>query len=258
MDRDQFDRFSRLVAAAGTRRDALRLLVTGAVAGVAGHQSVSARKRRKRGRTRDRVRAQQATLCSNRCLNCETTPLIPGGDLSRCDFDHKAFRDGLNLRGANVSRACFAGSELRRAVFRGANADRTCFAESDLTDADFRGAQLSHAVFCESDLTGADFRGSNVTEAQLDCATVGCNTTLPNGKSAKPCQDDLTCCGGPCVDTATDRLHCGACGNRCGPCHICQAGQCVAAPNNTVDCRGLALQPDGVGGLCTSRPRTGV
>ena len=258
MDREQFDRLSRLVAAAGTRRDALRLLVAGAVAGVAGQRSVSARSRHSQGRTRDRGRAEQAALCTNRCISCGNKPLVPGGNLSKCDFDHKEFVDGLNLSAANVSNACFAGSELRQATFRGANAGGTCFAESDLTDANFRGVSLSNAVFCGADLTGADFRGSNVTTSQLACATVGCNTILPNGKSAKPCASGTTCCGGPCVDTETDRTNCGVCGHRCGPCHNCQNGQCVPVPNNTVDCRGTALKPSDTDGKCTTSPNTGV
>ena len=255
MDRDQFDRISRLVAAAGTRRGALRLLVAGAVAGV-GHGSVAARQRR--GRTRDRVRAEQAADCPNRCLNCTNKPLVPGGNLTRCDFDHKEFVDGLNLSAANLSNTCFAESELRKSIFRGANASGACFAESDLTDANFRGAALAKTVFCGADLTGADFRGSNVTAAQLACATVGCNTILPNGKSAAPCASGQACCGGPCVDTDTDRTNCGACGHRCAPCHICQSGQCVPAPNNTVDCRNTALQPSDNGGRCTASSGTGV
>jgi hypothetical protein len=258
MDRDQFDRLSRLVAAAGTRRDALRLLVAGAVAGVAGQQSVSARKRRSHGRTRDRARAEQTAACTNRCIDCGNKRLVPGGNLSKCNFDHKEFVDGLNLSAANVSNACFAGSELRQATFRGANAGGVCFADSDLTDANFRGATLANAVFCGADLSGADFRGSNVTTAQLACATVGCNTILPNGKSAKPCTSGTICCGPVCIDTDTDRDNCGACGHRCDPCHTCQNGQCVPVPNNTVDCRNTALRPVGGGVSCTTSPNTGV
>jgi hypothetical protein len=182
---------------------------------------------------------------------------VPGGNLSKCNFDHKEFVDGLNLSAANVSNACFAGSELRQATFRGANAGGTCFAESDLTDANFRGATLANAVFCGADLSGADFRGSNVTTAQLACATVACDTILPNGKSAKPCPSGTTCCG-VCVDTNTTRNHCGACEHKCGPCHDCQNGQCVPVPNNTVDCRNTALEPIGDGVSCTTSRNTGV
>jgi hypothetical protein len=236
----------------------LRLLVVGAVAGLAGYGSVSARQRRSHGRTRDRAGAEQAAVCTNRCISCANKQLVPGGNLSKCDFDHKEFVDGLNLSAANVSNACFAESELRKAIFRGANASGACFAESDLTDANFRGATLAKTVFCGADLTGADFRGSNVTAAQLACATVGCNTIVPNGKSAAPCTPGKTCCGGPCVDTDTDRTNCGACGQRCAPCHICQNGQCIAVPNNTVDCRNTALRPVGGGVSCTTSPNTGV
>lgn len=36
--------------------------------------------------------------------------------------------------------------------------------------------------------------------------------------------------GTPCVDTQTDPLNCGACGNECVPGMICEAGACVCGP----------------------------
>ncbi|MDB4928359.1 MAG: Tryptophan synthase alpha chain, partial [Myxococcaceae bacterium] len=34
-------------------------------------------------------------------------------------------------------------------------------------------------------------------------------------------------CGGTCVDTATDRANCGACGTACGQAQLCTAGACA-------------------------------
>jgi hypothetical protein len=38
-----------------------------------------------------------------------------------------------------------------------------------------------------------------------------------------------TCCDGKCVDTNTDPVHCGRCGNRCLIFGDCQQGQCVCS-----------------------------
>jgi hypothetical protein len=261
MDRDQFDRLSRLIAAAGTRRDALRLVVAGALAGLAGHGSFTeARKRgkaRRRQRRRSQVRTEQAQLCTHLCVDCSGKPIRPGANLSGCDFNDEPFPDRLDLRSTNLTNACFAQAELRAARFNGAAAGGVCFADSDLTGANFRGTNVGGAVFCGADLTGADFRGSNVTDAQLACATVGCNTIKPNGKSAAPCASGLTCCGGPCVDTNTTPRHCGSCGHACLPCQTCQNGQCVPVPNNAVSCNGFALQTEG-DTRCTTIPNRGV
>jgi uncharacterized protein YjbI with pentapeptide repeats len=257
VDQDQFDRLSRL-SAAGTRRDALRLLVSAAAIGVAAKVGIAeGKKRRKGARKRNRVRGQLADFCTNICLNCANKPIRPGANLSRCDFDDETFLDGLNLASANLSRACFARSELRAATFNGANVSGVCFADADLTGASFRGANVSQAVFCGADLTGADFRGSRVTTAQLACATVGCNTILPNGKPAVSCQADETCCAGVCADLQTDPGNCGSCGNACGVCQTCESGECVAVPDNTVACDGSPLEVDGAT-VCTTRPGTGI
>ena len=259
MDRDQFDRLSLHVAAAGTRRDALRLLVAGALAGVAGHVATAqARKRRNRRRGKqERVRGEQAELCTTLCVDCSAKPIQPGANLARCDFDDESFTDGLNLSSANLSKACFARSELRGARFNGADVSRACFADADLTGASFLGANVSRAVFCGADLRGADFRGSNVTSAQLACATVGCDTILPNGRPAVTCAAGETCCDGICVRTGSDPDNCGACGNACGACRFCNFGRCDALADGRFDCNRVPLEQVG-DSVCTAGPNTGI
>lgn len=53
-------------------------------------------------------------------------------------------------------------------------------------------------------------------------------------------------CGGVCVDTQTDRNHCGACGNSCGP-GTCQdgycTGPCVSTNNPMLSCSPTGPDP---------------
>ncbi|MFN8593307.1 MAG: pentapeptide repeat-containing protein [Thermomicrobiales bacterium] len=212
MDRDRFDRLSRLVAAGGTRRDALRLLLGGAaVSAAASIEGASARNKRHE-RQPTRVRAQQNATCPNTCnQNCSTKKLQGGANLSACNFDERDL-DGVNLRSANLSKACFADASLR--------------------GADLRSTNVSGACFCGADLTGADFRGSNITTAQLACATVACTTILPNGKPATNCACPVECPPGSVCELGG-----------CQPCTVsCPSGDGVACGNELI--RHMALDQD--------------
>jgi hypothetical protein len=210
MDRDQFDRLSRLVAA-GTRRAALQLLLAGVIAGaVRGVPSVAARKQHGRAHRRHRVRGEQEFNCTNQgCVSCANKRIIAGANLTGCDLNRRIDLAGKNLGGSNLTNACLGDSDLRNVSFRGANLSGTCF--------------------CGSNLRGADFRGTKVTEAQLACARVGCTTILPNGQKAVVCKSNETCCNGVCVNTQTDPLNCGTCSNSCPEtkADACTAGECT-------------------------------
>jgi hypothetical protein len=202
MERDTFDRLVRLIAAASSRRAALRL-ATGAVLGGAATLESAAAKRRTRGR----VRAQQAEpFCGDQCGvagNCDNKKIGPGANLSGCNFNEVQFGPSqTNLVSTNISGACFVKARFLGfgGKLRSANASNACFTEADLESADFRGTNLSGAIFCGADLRGADFRGSNVTKEQLDCANVGCDTILPNGKPAVVCTGGKICCTSVCCD----------------------------------------------------------
>jgi hypothetical protein len=208
VEREQFDRLSRLVAGAATRREALRLLVSGVLVGaVAGGESAAARNKR-RNRKQGATHAELVPLlCPTTCnKNCSNVRLQGGVNLTKCNLNERDL-DGVNLAGANLTGACFGQSSLR--------------------DANLRGTQVSGTCFCGADLRGADFRGSNVTKQQLACARVGCDTILPTGKKAVTCRSNETCCDGECVDTKTNALNCGQCGTRCQINGICDQGQCA-------------------------------
>jgi hypothetical protein len=242
VDREAFDRLSRLVAAAGSRRAALRLLLGGALVGVTAGAEGAAAKRGKRARRGKRggLRAQQeAPLCPATCTqDCADKPIHGGVNLTKCDLSERDL-DGANLGGSNLTRACFEDASLR--------------------DVRFRGANLSGACFCNADLRGADFRGTRITAAQLACAKPGCDTILPTGKPAIVCGANETCCDGICVNTATDPDNCGACGVSCGLCRRCENGQCATLPLLDFDCNGnrLVFDPSGFG-ECTATPGTGI
>lgn len=205
VDRELFDRLSRLVGTASSRREVLRAVMVGTTLGSLNRLGGGSARGR-RGAEEGKRRAATAPSCSGGCTrSCDDRPLHGGANLARCDLKGRDL-DGLKLNGSNLSGACFDGASLRGTDLRGANVARACF----------RGA----------DLTGADIRGSNVTARQLACATVGCTTLLPNGKPAVRCDHGETCCDGQCVDLDADLDNCTECGNTCPQ----------ALPNATVVC----------------------
>lgn len=91
-------------------------------------------------------------------LNHDKVPLI-GVDAA------SAFLQGINLRGARLSRCTFQSSDLRNSDL--ANADMTF---CNLRSANLRGSNLNRAQMQNADLTDADLNGSNLSGAKLDRA----------------------------------------------------------------------------------------
>lgn len=59
---------------------------------------------------------------------------------------------------------------------------------------------------------------------------------LADAGSDAACQAGQTRCDGTCVDTDTDRSHCGACGNACASGMLCIAGECVDCGGDGGEC----------------------
>jgi uncharacterized protein YkwD len=77
------------------------------------------------------------------------------------------------------------------------------------------------------------------------CGTCASGFTC-NASGACVCPSGRTDCGGTCVNTSTNRNHCGGCGMACGPTETCTAGACVCTPS----CTGRECGDDGCGGSC--------
>jgi hypothetical protein len=205
VDNEAFDRFARVLGAAGSRRSMLgALLGVGAIAGGAGAGARGPRRRRN-GRAR-----AQALPGLRDCPNPR-----PGQNLSRCDFSGRDLR-GVSLRGANLSGASFA--------------------DANLCGADLRATNLANVDFRDANLTRVDLRGTNLSTATLDGA-IFCQTRKPNGAL-----DNSGCVAGAAV--CCSAAECAA-GEFCvdGACSPCPAGSvllanggCAATCETAADC----------------------
>lgn len=105
-------------------------------------------------------------------LNHDKVPLT-GVDVG------SAFLQGIDLRGARLSRSILQSSDLRNsnlanadltfcnlrsANFRGSNLDRAQMRDADLTDADLNGTNLSGAKLDRADLTRTDLRNADLSQ----------------------------------------------------------------------------------------------
>jgi hypothetical protein len=91
-------------------------------------------------------------------LNADKVPLV-GVDVS------SAFLQGLDLRGANLTRSDFSSTDLRNS-----NLTSVDFTFSNLNSANLRDAALDHAKFVQANLRSADLTGSSLVGADLSGA----------------------------------------------------------------------------------------
>lgn len=104
--------------------------------------------------------------------------------------------------------------------------------------------------------------GSEVTDGAVDSTgDMGSPTDTPKsdtkgsdvpvgdgGEDSGPC-GSRTECGGSCVDTSSNRDHCGACGNQCSGSRICVEGSCEC-PRYHEECGGTCVATNLNGDHC--------
>ncbi len=200
MDGRSFDRLARLFGATGSRRDALRAVIAGAVLG--GIPVASEARKRRRGKASRRKRraglsaqAVPASCCSRG--NC--TP-GPGKNLGKCCYEGGDL-SGKNFKGANLGGANFSGATLTNANFSGANLGNACFADADLTDAMInRSTNWTGAIFCRTTMPDGSVDDSGCDDGTLCCPTCegDCPVDPATGEPGFCCPGGICSCDGEC------------------------------------------------------------
>ncbi|MFO0606478.1 MAG: hypothetical protein U0324_25120 [Polyangiales bacterium] len=120
---------------------------------------------------------------------------------------------------ANDATAMNDAADERDVTDAGAVAD-TADASASEDAGDAADASASMDIGDAADASAA-IDGSALADA-VDAADTGADVA-----AELTCGAGLTLCGGRCVTTATDRAHCGGCGNACPAGNSCVAGACV-------------------------------
>jgi uncharacterized protein YjbI with pentapeptide repeats len=233
MDHDSFDRFARILGAAGTRRTALGALLSAGWIGA--HGSVDAgdnRKQRKKRKARGKNKAKPSVPLATQAVDCLS--LGQGSNVSGCQYvgeDHSgedlsdSTMVGTNFTNATLVKTDLSSSNMRNAKFNGA----------DLCGADLRSSGLRNADFRNADLTRADLSSSACGGVQFNTATVFCRTktctgTIRNDDCPNANPNEVCCTSADCANPTPV---CGA-NNRCGVCTAnaqCPNGACTCGGN---------------------------
>jgi hypothetical protein len=111
---------------------------------------------------------------------------------------------------------------------------------------------------CTPGTTNCDCAAGNMCYPGLQCLAGYCvqgsgeegetggdgDTGNGDGDGDNPCDNGQSFCGGKCVDTETNILHCGGCGIACESTELCYQGDC-ASDCSEVACEGLTwCDPD--------------
>lgn len=65
---------------------------------------------------------------------------------------------------------------------------------------------------------------------------VGASLLVPRTDGGMTCPTGRIACGGTCVDTAVNPIHCGACGRMCGASEMCVTGVCMPLVGSSAGC----------------------
>jgi hypothetical protein len=189
MDRDAFDRVTKLLAVHPSRRVALGALLGVALRGYPVSDVEAKRnKRHKRKRKGKRKNCFPGTSCV----------LGAGQAASGCNFSHSTQFAGLDLRGADLSHSGFLNADLRGTDLRDADLSGACFLEANLLDAKLDGANISEAIFCLTLMPDG-----SVDSSGCDRATGCCSAKCQGGACAgwdgcTPVENACVPLGRPC------------------------------------------------------------
>jgi uncharacterized protein YjbI with pentapeptide repeats len=235
VDPTAFDRLTRVLAAASSRRGALTALLGALGAAHLSEPDASARRRksRRKGHQRDkgkqrkrrarkRKRKTGAGAPAGQCCDRQRCASGSGKNLQRCCFDDRDLTT-RNFEGANLSGANFARADLTAANFAGANLDEACFVDANATGTRFGNANRGKAIFCRTE-TASGFDNSGCDRGTPCCPT--CDAAHPCGQGQVCC--DGRCIPGNCCDNG-EQSTCGVGGFCCN--HRCVEGDCCETAN---------------------------
>lgn len=122
----------------------------------------------------------------------------------------------------------------------GEHLDNVCGCPCEVDDhcyADGESSPHEECMVCDPDRSHEEF---SPADDGTDCQDAG---VCQDGECI--CQDDATFCDDECVDTDSNRDHCGDCANSCAENEICDGGNCiVSCPDDQSVCDGECVDTD--------------
>ena len=211
------------------------------------------------------------SLCNGKLVSLDT-------DDSNCGACGRACQDGtFCLDGECIAATCSAGQVLCGSQCIDPLTDNAyCGASGDCEDVN-AGEACASGMVCsggkcgESCLSGQVLCGGKCVDPLTDNAYCGASGDCKGDEAGQRCKDgevcsDGTCvmscvegqviCSGKCIDTQTDNLNCGRCGNKCSIGSSCFNSNC-ACPDGQIVCEGKCIDPKtnenycGASGSCT-------
>ena len=117
--------------------------------------------------------------------------------------------------------------------------DASADAPDDSTDGAMTDGAITDGAITDGAITDGAITDGAITDGAITDGAITDGAITDGG-----CTPPQTLCGMACVDTASSRAHCGACGRACGAIEICAGGVCdalCAAP--LLLCDGVCIDP---------------
>jgi hypothetical protein len=179
MDPTQFDRLTKSLTRAATRRSALAGILAGAVStflpliGEARRQNKKT-KRKRRNRRNEPGKALQPEKPPQTCLPGSSCIVEEAASLRNCDLSGSSVLREANciacsLDGANLLQADASGAKLGAASLNGA-----CLVLANLFGADVDGASFNNAIFCGTIMPDGSINDSGCDRTDECCQTPEC------------------------------------------------------------------------------------